>query len=633
MSMEGSKIPYNLISLKKIVEGTSTFTGQEFFESLVRNLAQVLNVHGVWVTEAKDNMKRLSALAFWLDGKFVDEYEYDVKGTPCEPVLTNPGICHIPDKVVKLYPDDPDLESMEAVSYMGLVLKDVDDTILGHLAILDNKPMDEIPEAFAIFKIFASRASAELRRMNSNKLLLANQSKLHRLVNGTMDAILELDSKLFITQSNRAALRTFGVEDGSLEGLNIKVLLTDQGKNKLSKAISLLKQREDYFSSTLIPGYLTCLKSNEDSFPAEATLSVYRVNEEMYFALYLRNVKDRVQTQETLKNLNMEAAMLREKVEENSFSDIIGDSPAISKAIEMVNQVAPTDSTVLILGETGTGKELFAQAVHQASNRKTKPLITLNCAALPPDLIESELFGHVKGAYTGATTSREGRFSMADQGTIFLDEIGEIPLQLQSKLLRVLQEGEFEQVGSSRTQRVNVRIIAATNRDLNLEVREGRFREDLFYRLSVFPIQIPPLRNRKDDVLLLTNAFINKYCKKRGIPLKLLDRLTERKLMAHSWPGNVRELQNIIERAFITSKGSHLDLLLNIQIVEKTDAPGHADNQIMTETEIQALQKENILRALEESNGRISGQKGAANLLKIPATTLNSRIKKLGIIT
>ena len=597
---------------------------------MVKNLAQVLSVHGVWVTEVKNGMERLSALAFWLDGKFVEEYEYEVKGTPCEPVLTNPGICHIPDKVIELFPNDRDLKPIGAVSYMGLALKDVDNTILGHLAILDNKPMEEIPEAFAIFKIFASRAAAELRRIRTSKLLYENKLKLERLINGTMDAIVEFDNQMSITQYNKAALKVFGVTADSLEGQHIKSILNDNSFVKLQKAVSTLTQREQYLKSTWIPGQLICLKTNNESFPAEVTLSAYRVDLNLYFALCIRNVKERVKTEEALKNLNMEANMLREKIDESELSDIIGESKPISDALGLVHQVAPTDSTVLISGETGTGKELFARAVHQLSSRKDKPLITLNCAALPANLIESELFGHEKGAFTGATGSREGRFSMAHRGTLFLDEIGEMPLELQPKLLRVLQEGEFQPVGGSKTQKVNVRVIAATNRDLNLEVQKGRFREDLFYRLSVFPITIPSLRNRGRDVLLLTNAFIDKYSAQKGISMKPLDSLTEKKLMTHSWPGNVRELQNIIERAFITAKGSQLDLLSSIHIIDKPDTSTPVGD-ILTEDQMDTFQKENIVRALRKTNEKISGPNGAAELLGIPATTLTSRIKKLGL--
>jgi transcriptional regulator with GAF, ATPase, and Fis domain len=296
------------------------------------------------------------------------------------------------------------------------------------------------------------------------------------------------------------------------------------------------------------------------TFPAEVTVSKYKYNKRNYHALFLRNVSERVKAREEIKQLNVEATLLREQVSTMHFDHIIGESPEIIKALQAVEQVAPTDSTVLIRGETGTGKELFALAIHKASNRKNKPMVALNCAALPSELVESELFGHVKGAFTGAATAREGRFMLADGGTIFLDEIGELPLQLQAKLLRVLQEGEFEPVGTSKTQKVNVRVVAATNRMLEEEIEKGKFREDLYYRLNVFPIDIPPLRERGNDIILLAEAFLEKFARRSAVPRVVLNEVNKQQLLNYQWPGNVRELQNIMERCVITSRGGKINL-------------------------------------------------------------------------
>jgi transcriptional regulator with GAF, ATPase, and Fis domain len=302
-------------------------------------------------------------------------------------------------------------------------------------------------------------------------------------------------------------------------------------------------------------------------------------------------------------------------------------------ALQAVEQVAASDTTVLIRGETGTGKELFAQAIHKRSKRQNKTLITLNCAALPAELVESELFGHVKGAFTGAVVAREGRFLLADGGTIFLDEIGELPLPLQAKLLRVIQEGEFEPVGSSKTQRVNVRIIAATHRDLEQEIEQGKFRQDLFYRLNVFPIDVPPLRERGDDVILLAEAFLKKFAKRSALPVFQLDEAGKQKLLSYHWPGNVRELQNIIERCIITSQSGKLNLFSLLSSIPRPTAGFSAgDDRIYTEQEMTEMEKNNIIKALELTNWKVSGEDGAAALLQIPPTTLNSRITKLGII-
>jgi transcriptional regulator with GAF, ATPase, and Fis domain len=290
---------------------------------------------------------------------------------------------------------------------------------------------------------------------------------------------------------------------------------------------------------------------------------------------------------------------------------------------------------VLILGETGSGKELIARAIHGASPRRERPMVKVNCAAIPASLIESEFFGHERGAFTGATGKREGRFALADGGTIFLDEVGELPLELQGKLLRVLQEGEFEPVGSSRTRKVNVRVVAATNRDLFREVQDGRFREDLYYRLSVFPLTVPPLRERGDDIALLAEEFARKFAQKTGRTLAPFTPQCLARLKAYPWPGNVRELQNVIERAVITARDGRMNLDRALPDVPEISAlPAaveEASDRIRTVQEIEALERANILRALEACGWRVSGDNGAAQRLGMNPSTLSSRIKALGI--
>jgi transcriptional regulator with GAF, ATPase, and Fis domain len=291
---------------------------------------------------------------------------------------------------------------------------------------------------------------------------------------------------------------------------------------------------------------------------------------------------------------------------------------------------------VLILGETGTGKELIARAIHQASRRGQRQLIKVNCAAIPATLIESEFFGHEQGAFTGATKKRDGRFALAHGGTLFLDEVGELPLDLQSKLLRVLQEGEFEPVGSSQTRKVDVRVIAATNRDLEKSVREGKFREDLYYRLNVFPILLPALRERRADIGILATAFARKYAKRMGRTLDPLSENCLRRLEAYSWPGNVRELQNIIERAVITSRDGRLNL--DRALPESVNAIAAAlttgenvNHRVRTVKELEELERQNIIAALDSADWKIAGANGAAQLLGMKPTTLSSRMKAFGI--
>ena len=309
-----------------------------------------------------------------------------------------------------------------------------------------------------------------------------------------------------------------------------------------------------------------------------------------------------------------------------AFSEVVGESPAIQKVLERVRMVAGTDSTVLVTGETGTGKELVVRAIHDMSGRKEKILVKVNCAALPASVIESELFGHEKGAFTGALTRRVGRFELANRGTLFLDEVGDLPLELQAKLLRVLQEGEFERVGGTQTQKVNVRLIAATNRDLKTAVEEGRFRADLFYRLNVFPIAIPPLRARLEDVPRLTRHFVMLFSARMGKPMGTIGDGVLSKLMAYSWPGNVRELQNVIERAVILSRTSRLELDESLSTSTHAAASPPSPGRTLEE-----IERDNIRSVLESVGWRVSGAGGAGKILGLKRTTLEARMKKLGI--
>ncbi len=306
------------------------------------------------------------------------------------------------------------------------------------------------------------------------------------------------------------------------------------------------------------------------------------------------------------------------------FEKIVGRSDALRYVLFRVKQVAATDATVLILGETGTGKGLVAHAIHESSARKHKPMVTVNCAALPANLIESELFGREKGAFTGADAKQVGRFEIADGGTIFLDEIGELPLELQSKLLRVLEEGEFERLGSPRTIKVDVRVIASTNRDLAAEVKDRRFREDLYYRLNVFPVSIPPLRTRTEDIPQLVHHFVDNYARKFGRSYESVPKSMMTALQEHSWPGNVRELQHVIERAVITSPGPVLRLAAKLE--RGTAESGEGALKVLSE-----MERDHILKALEKTGWKIEGAGGAASVLGLHPNTLRSRIKKLEI--
>jgi PAS domain S-box-containing protein len=339
------------------------------------------------------------------------------------------------------------------------------------------------------------------------------------------------------------------------------------------------------------------------------------------------------------EELERERDYLREEVQVSmNFGRVIGESPALKKMLARLEAVAQTDASVLIQGETGVGKELIAHVIHAASARRDGPLVKVNCAAVPHELFESEFFGHVKGAFTGAHRDRVGRFELADGGTIFLDEVGEIPLSLQSKLLRVLQESEYERVGDEKTHTVDVRVIAATNRDLEQAVADGRFREDLFYRLSVFPIDVPPLRERGDDVVQLALHFLERTCKDFARAPLTLSKQQATLLKKYEWPGNIRELKNVIERAVILSQGKVLRLDLAMANILEPAAQIQASasedpeqQRILTDEELNDLGRRNMLSALRASDWRVSGQNGAARRLGLKPTTLADRMKKMGI--
>ncbi len=370
----------------------------------------------------------------------------------------------------------------------------------------------------------------------------------------------------------------------------------------------LLKPVQDRDLKVTIEIALYAAKANTERNQAQEDLK--KSNEEL---MYLKN------------QLKEENIYLREEIKlSHNFDEIISNNKKFMEVLEKVEQVAASEITVLILGETGTGKELLARAVHNLSNRRDHPLVKVNCATLTPNLIESELFGHEKGAFTGAISARKGRFELADNGTIFLDEIGDLPMDLQAKLLRVLQEGEFVKLGGTKTIKVNVRVIAATNRDLAKMRSEKLFRDDLFFRLDVFPITSPPLRERKDDIPELVSHFVKKFNKKTGKNVDIIPHKVIKVLQTLQWPGNIRELENMIERAVVQSQGNLLEL------------KGSAKNQVTSQhaktlLTLDQLQKEHILYVLKQTDGQISGDAGAAKILGLKPTTLESRMKKLGI--
>ena len=620
--------------IRYLLEGTSSQTGHEFLKALVRSAAMAMNVAGVWVTEYLPERKVLRSLAFWMNGNFVEDYEYSITGTPCEVVIETGRLVHYPERIMDLFPEDPDLSSLNAVSYVGVPFLGQDGSVLGHLSALDTKPLELLPDVESAFRIFAARAAAELNRLRAESTIRESEQRFCRLFDSAMDAIVELDNQFNIVRANESAANLFALSGEAFTSYKMTALLSSASAQKLCSVAQELDCVTRTFS--WVPGGFDVVRSDGAGFAAEASISCFELQGSRRYSLILRNVQDQLAAENRLRELEQETAYLMSEINEHqNGGDILGNSPAVRAVITAVHQVAPTPATVLITGETGTGKELVARAIHQASDRATKPFIRVNCAAIPAALCEREFFGHERGAFTGAATRRTGRFELAHGGTIFLDEVAELPLELQPKLLRVLQEGEYESVGSSQTRKVNVRVIAATNRDLSSEVSAGRFREDLYYRLHVFPISVPPLRDRGSDVELLAENFLARNCARMGkAPLELTSDCL-RRLRSYHWPGNVRELENVIERAVIISRDGRLNLrdVLPLRKLQQSQERTISDavSAIRTKSELREIERNTLLRALEESRWKVAGTRGAAQKLGIPPSTLSSRMKALGI--
>lgn len=464
---------------------------------------------------------------------------------------------------------------------------------------------------------------------SKNQLELVN-GKMSGLINGAMDAIIMFDSKFRIILTNPSANTL--VENNDVLQRNVLFFFDEASADLIE---SIVKDGNTKTLNTYLPSIIKVIGSNETETLNEGTISKYGNGEETFYTLILRNIEKRLKAEDKINLLTTQTKYLEEELKElTSDYGILAKDQSMLMVLNLIEQVAKTDATVLINGETGTGKELVARAIHQASSRNGKPLIRINCGAIPTNLIESELFGHEKGAFTGATGTRKGRFLLADKGTIFLDEIAELPLELQPKLLRVIQEGEFDPVGSSETITVDVRIIAATHRDLLVYSKEGKFREDLYYRLNVFPVEVPPLKNRGNDVHLIAQEMINKFSKKLNKPITQLSEVDMTTLSSYHWPGNVRELQNLIERAVIISQNGSIDwkLVIPNSVENNTGTIKTAEDSILTSDQLIQLEKDNILRALKKTSWKISGKNGAAALLNIVPTTLTSKIKSLGIV-
>ena len=504
----------------------------------------------------------------------------------------------------------------------------------------------------------------ELRQLNKNadkviraglkewqalqELFIDSDTGKHLLLSSVGDGIYSINKQGLCTFINPVGAKMLGLQPEAVLGKNIHKVHHHTHENGMHYPVEHCPIYAAVHDGIVHEGIQEVFWRRDGSyFPVEFTSTpIIRDSEIIGAVVVFRDITERLNTEKQLTNALEELQDLKSRLEqqneylqeeisqENQYHEIVGNSPAILQIIEKIKVVAPTDANVMIYGESGTGKELIARAIHQSSHRKQHPLIRVNCAAIPSELFESEFFGHVKGAFTGAVRDRAGRFELADQGTLFLDEIGEIPLELQSKLLRVLQEGTFERIGEEKTRQVDVRIIAATNRKLKEEVKLKNFREDLYFRLNVFPIHSPALRERKEDIPLLVSHFTKLISENRKVPYLPFSQKHILELQYYDWPGNIRELQNVLERALITAKHGAVSFQYLLE-QESSQALQYnqiaAIEQVLTIQQFKQLEMTNLQLAIKQCEGKIFGDEGAAKSLGINPTTLISKLKKLGI--
>ena len=471
------------------------------------------------------------------------------------------------------------------------------------------------------------RLTEQLRKANA--ALTESEERFRDLFDEAPMAYVHEGVDSHFIRANRAAMRVLGIKPDEIAETFGKSLVPNnpEAQRSLHGGLDSMGRGKEF------SGVVLELRRKDNGQPVWIEWWSKPATDGSYTRTMFIDITARVMLEQERQRLEAHNSYLQDEIRiEHNFGDLIGESSGLRKVMQQIELVAPTDASVLITGESGTGKELVARAIHEYSARKGRALIKLNCGAVPESLFESEFFGHVRGAFTGALKDKPGRFELADDGTLFLDEIGEVPLAMQAKLLRVLQEQELERIGDTRTRKVNVRIIAATNRDLKEEVDTGRFREDLFYRLSVFPIEVPPLRERRDDIPMLATHFLTQSARRMNRPAPRITQGALNQLSSYDWPGNVRELQNTIERTVILSRGGplHFDLTWS----KATQAPRErtikvSEPVLRTRDELKRQERDAIAAALEQTAGKIFGPGGAAELLGMKPTTLISRIKTL----
>ena len=476
---------------------------------------------------------------------------------------------------------------------------------------------DEGPLVLSVIRDISDRKKVE-------EALRQSEQQLRSLFEFSPDAIIASNKEGRIIKVNAQVERFFGYGRAELLGQSIDILVPERFR-KVHPAHRREYGEKPHIRSMGAGLELYGRRKDGTEFPVDIMLGPVESTDGPMVLSVIRDISENKKAEETLRRSEQERRYLEEELNtEYKFEEIIGESLALKRVLNQVETVAATDVTVLILGETGTGKDLIARAIHQLSSRRERTLVKLNCAAIPTGLLESELFGHEKGAFTGAIAQKIGRLELADKGTLFLDEIGDLPLELQPKILRALQEKELERLGGTRTIAVDVRLIAATNRDLAKMMADKQFRSDLYYRLRVFPISIPPLRERREDIPMLVRHFVDKFARRMDRQIETIPDAVMRALTRWDWPGNIRELENFMERAVLLSKGPALRApLAELELTAESNSP--------QDSTLETSEREHILRVLREAKGVISGSAGAAARLGLKRTTLNSKLKKLGI--
>lgn len=635
----------------EIAKGVWSDTGEGFFRSLVRQLARTLQADLVLVGALQPGGDKIRTLAVHSTSSEIADFEYALSGTPCEGVVKR-KLCSFSEGVHRLFPDDTQLVKMGAEGYVGCPLLDSNGKCLGLICAVTREPLTNLALAEGALQIFAQRAAAELERKQYEEALERTEQRWRDFVVHSNEAVLRVtleepvskevseDEQIehfhryaYVADCNDQAAALFGL--AGKEGLigapleiispradpeqnhRLRVFIRDgwrfsQMERKMAGRTILLTRDGIIQDGKLYGAWVT---GRDVTALKEAEEQVRTLN---------RELEQRVTELNDLRaRLEQDNDYLRDEIRaDHHINEMVGSSPRFQELADRIRLVASTTATVLIQGETGTGKELVARAIHDLSGRRDRPLVKMNCAAIAANLVESELFGHVKGAFTGATERRVGRFEYANGGTLFLDEVTELPLESQAKLLRVLQEQELEPVGSNQTIKVDVRVLAATNRSLTDVVREGRFRMDLYYRLLVVPIEVPPLRERREDIPALAAHFIARYSRQFGRRVDAISPSAMQQLMAYDWPGNVRELENALARGVVLCKGTVLDGPSIMPTAEVSETPPLS---------IKEAERKHIENALVSARWVLEGPKGAAAMLGMNASTLRSRMKRLGI--